>query len=227
VRVLSGAVPLLVAVAGWIVVSRVRALGAAMASWLEELERREAVARESAAELRVQIEELTGRLAEHERVLSRLEITRETMTEILSGADRVMAPGAGAVEKDTGGADGGGAVATGGSPVGVRLMPSWSPGMEAGVLPRAYQDIVEVLDDAVRPMRAQHLSTVLGLPTDKSRVEGFRSKLKRLVEREWIREAEPGLFAARSHAGEPAGEPERAGRVSVPRAAGAGKGSRS
>ncbi|MCW2901027.1 MAG: hypothetical protein JWO67_3292 [Streptosporangiaceae bacterium] len=77
------------------------------------------------------------------------------LTEILSGADRVMAPGAGAVEKDTGGADGGGAVATGGSPVGVRLVPSWSPGMEEGV------------------------------------------------------------------------EPERAGRVSVPRAAGAGKGSRS
>ena len=33
--------------------------------------------------------------------------------------------------------------------------------------------------------------------TDKNRVEGFRSKLKRLEERDWIAELEPGLFAAR------------------------------
>ncbi|MEU7061916.1 hypothetical protein [Streptomyces sp. NPDC046197] len=57
---------------------------AAMVSWLEELERREAAAREKVDELRARIEELTGHLAEQESVLSRLEITRETMTEILS-----------------------------------------------------------------------------------------------------------------------------------------------
>lgn len=56
-----------------------------MVSWLEELERREAAARAEISELRSRMEELAGRLAEREAVLSRLEITRETMTEILSG----------------------------------------------------------------------------------------------------------------------------------------------
>jgi hypothetical protein len=36
---------------------------------------------------------LTGCLAEEESVLSRLEITRETMTEILSGDEMVAEPG--------------------------------------------------------------------------------------------------------------------------------------
>ncbi|NGO43365.1 hypothetical protein [Streptomyces ureilyticus] len=44
-------------------------------------------------------------------------------------------------------------------------------------------------------MRAHHLCAALGLPTDKNKVEGFRSKLKRLVERGWLAEDEPGLFA--------------------------------
>lgn len=51
-----------------------------------------------------------------------------------------------------------------------------------GVLPGSYRDIVEVLQDAVHPMRAHDLCAALGLSTDKSKVEGFRSKLKRLVE---------------------------------------------
>ncbi|MEU5323439.1 hypothetical protein AB0G67_42815 [Streptomyces sp. NPDC021056] len=60
-----------------------------MVSWLEELDRREAAAREEIAELRAQIVELTRRLAGREEVLSRLVITRETMTEILTWEDHV------------------------------------------------------------------------------------------------------------------------------------------
>lgn len=56
-----------------------------MVLWLEEVERREAAARAEISELRSRMEELAGRLAEREAVLSRLEITQETMTEILSG----------------------------------------------------------------------------------------------------------------------------------------------
>lgn len=55
-----------------IVVSRGRLLGAATVSWLEELERRQAAARERLTELRIQIGELTDRLTEQEKVLSRL-----------------------------------------------------------------------------------------------------------------------------------------------------------
>ena len=49
-------------------------------SWLEEIDRREAVARELIEELRARIAKLSGSLPEQEAVLSRLEITRETMT---------------------------------------------------------------------------------------------------------------------------------------------------
>ncbi len=173
-----------------------------MVSWLEEIERREAAAREKIGELRAQLEELTGRLAEQEAVLSRLEITRETMTEILSGGEAVTGPG---IESgDAGAADVSGQPAKVeesrfgvGSPVGVRLVPQWSAELAVGVLPRSYQDILEVLEDAVHPMRAHHMCAALGLSTDKTKVEGFRSKLKRLVERGWLTEAQPGLFAAR------------------------------
>lgn len=122
-----------------------------MVSWLEELDRREAAAREEIAELRDQIEELTRRLAEREDVLSRLQITRETMTEILSGNETVSVAGA-----DAGEAEMEEHRLPAGSPVGVRLVPQWAPGLAVGVLPGSYRDIVEVLQDAVHPMRALH-----------------------------------------------------------------------
>ncbi|MFI5781162.1 hypothetical protein [Nocardia sp. NPDC051570] len=52
-----------------------------MTSWLEELERRETVARGRAEELREQMAELREQLAAAEQQLSRLAITRETMLE--------------------------------------------------------------------------------------------------------------------------------------------------
>ncbi|MER8003947.1 hypothetical protein [Streptomyces sp. NPDC095613] len=155
-----------------------------MVSWLEEIERREAAARVEISELRSRMEELAGRVAEREAVLSRLEITRETMTEILSGEGAVTGSVDEAAEEVPLPVKRSGA----GSPVGVRLVPQWEPGVEAEVLPRAYRDVVEVLQDAVHPMRAHHLCAALGLSTDKNKVEGFRSKLKRLVERGWLAE---------------------------------------
>jgi len=91
-----------------------------MVSWLEELDRREAATRQEIAELRDNIGELTRRLAVREEVLSRLEITRETMTEILSGGEAVTEPGAG-TEPEAGGPEEG--PIRMGSPVGVRLVP--------------------------------------------------------------------------------------------------------
>lgn len=179
--------------------SRVGALGVAMVSWLEELDRREARARQQISELRGQIGELMERLAEQESVLFRLEITRETMTEILCGDGAVTGPD-GTAEPEA--SDGAAAAVDAeafevGSPVGVRLVPPWSAELGVEALPQAYADIVEVLADAVHPLRAHQLCSVLGLSTDKSKVEGFRSKLKRLRERGWIAEVSPGLFASR------------------------------
>uniref|UniRef100_A0AAU2VFT0 Uncharacterized protein n=1 Tax=Streptomyces sp. NBC_00003 TaxID=2903608 RepID=A0AAU2VFT0_9ACTN len=173
-----------------------------MVSWLEELERREARARELISELRGQIEELAGQLAGQEDVVSRLEITRETMAEILSGDGPVTGPDD---EMEPEGEARGPEEPVAdefevGSPVGVRLVPPWTDQLGVEALPDAYADIVEVLADAVHPMRAHQLCSVLGLSTDKSKVEGFRSKLKRLSGRGWIAEVSPGLFASRETA---------------------------
>ena len=56
-----------------------------MGSWIEELDRREAAAKERIDGLRRQIAELTERLSAEENLLSRLEVTQETMAEILAG----------------------------------------------------------------------------------------------------------------------------------------------
>lgn len=65
---------------------------AAMVSWLEEIERRAIAARERIEELRSRIAELSESLAGQEAALSRLEITQETMTEILSGEGVFVEP---------------------------------------------------------------------------------------------------------------------------------------
>jgi hypothetical protein len=159
-----------------------------MGSWVEELERRAAVARERIEDLGRQIAELTGLLAAEQERLSRLEITRETMAEIVAGTGGVAAPRAGVGPE-------GGTGLVGGSPVGVVTVPVWRPGMDAGVLPVAYRDILEVLTDAGQPLRAKEIAAGLGLPLEAAKVEGLRSKLKRLVERGWLSEPESGVFA--------------------------------
>ncbi|GHE15954.1 hypothetical protein [Streptomyces alanosinicus] len=184
--------------------------------WPGESDRREAAARERIDELRGCVEELASGLAEQEGVLSRPETTPATMAEILSGPEPVAEPNADAMGEPEPERRQTGALASAvdkdlfgvGSPVRVRLVPPWSAELASTVLPRSYQDIVEVLTDSVHPMRAHHLCAALGLSTDKSKVEGFRSKLKRLVERGWI----TGGARAVRPAGYPAGTWEAAER---------------
>jgi hypothetical protein len=65
-----------------------------MGSLIDELQRREAAAREEAEELRGQIAQLTERLAGVEVRPSRLVITRETVDEVLNGSGAETAPAA-------------------------------------------------------------------------------------------------------------------------------------
>ena len=59
-----------------------------------------------------------------------------------------------------------------------------------------------MLEDAGRPLRAAQIAAAAGLSTDKAKVEGLRSKLKRLVDRGWLaEEAGPGLFGLPSRDG--------------------------
>ena len=158
-----------------------------MGSLIDELQRRETAVRAEAEQLRGQIARLAERLARVEEQLSRLVIAREVVDEVLDKAAVEVSP---ASE---------GAVPAG--PVrrpvvaGVLAVPPWRAGLEASVLPRDYRDLLEVAEDAGRPLRAAQIAAAAGLSTDRGKVEALRSKLKRLVERGWLaEEAGAGLF---------------------------------
>jgi hypothetical protein len=165
-------------------------------SLLEELARREAVARQRIEEIREQIIALESRLEAEQGRLSRLVITRETVEEIVGEAAQLVAEPAGAAEvvdvADV--ADVAASVQVGPSALGVVTVPPWQPGMTVAVLPRAYRDAVEIMVDAGRALRAGQIAVAMGLPDEAAKREGLRSKLKRLVERGWAREEGPGLF---------------------------------
>jgi len=176
-----------------------------MASLIEELRRREAAARQEADELRGEIARLNERLARAEERLSRLEITRETVAEILGGAGTDEVAGGEAEPAATG------------SPIGVVTVPPWRPGLALPALPASYRDLLEVLADAGRPLRAGSIAAAAGLSTDKAKIEGLRSKLKRLAERGWLAEDGPGLFSLpRRDAQDASPPPPESGRALLP-----------
>lgn len=183
-----------------------------MGSLPEELARREAAARKRIEEIREQIERLQENLAAEEEALSRLVVTGETVREILGEAAGGRPPaGVDAGVDDPEAASAAEAVTAGGSPIGLVTVPAWRPGTDASVLPQAYRDVLEVLVDAGRPLRARQLVVLLGLPAEAAKVEGLRSKLKRLVTRDWLTEDAPGMFAVpRQITGQAAG-PEESG----------------
>ncbi len=158
-----------------------------MGSLIDELRRREAAAREEAEELRGQIAQLAERLAGAEDRLSRLVIARETVDEVLGEAGPQASPAA--IPEETAGSRPGRLRAR------VLTVPPWRPDLGAAALPQAYRDLLEVAEDAGRPLRAGQIAAAAGLRTDKAKAEGLRSKLKRLAERGWLaEEAGPGLF---------------------------------
>ncbi|MFI9723912.1 hypothetical protein ACIHFE_30385 [Streptomyces sp. NPDC052396] len=87
--------------------------------------------------------------------------------------------------------------------VGVLTVPNWQPGMGAEVLPWVYRDIVEVVADAPGPVRAKQIVPRIGLPAGTGKIEGARAKLKRLVDRGWLDEDTPGMFAPARRRGGP------------------------
>ena len=78
------------------------------------------------------------------------------------------------------------------------------------MLPQDYRDLLEVAEDAGRPLRAGQIAAAAGLSTDRGKVETLRSKLKRLAERGWLAE-EAGLFALPARNGNGTGEAVKPG----------------
>ncbi len=164
-----------------------------MGSLIEELGRREASARAEADRLRARIEELAGDLVRAEEQVTRLAIAREEVTRVLEE------PGTAGLPAGQNGRPAG--EARPGSPIGAVTVPPWQEGAEASVLPRAYQDLLEVAADAGRPLRAGEFAAAAGLPAAKAKVEGLRSKLRLLAARGWLAAVPGGLFALPDHAG--------------------------
>ncbi|WP_093802123.1 hypothetical protein [Streptomyces sp. Wb2n-11] len=146
-----------------------------MPSVLGLLEAREKKVREEVARLREEAERVQAALGEAERALQRLADARAMVAEVLAEPPcAVVEPVAGAV------------------------VPRRAEGMTATVLPADYQRIMSVLEsDAAREgMRCQQLAAALGLQAVPAKVEGVRSKAKRLVERGWALQVRPGVFTA-------------------------------
>jgi hypothetical protein len=156
-----------------------------MVSLIEELEAREAAARVRVEELEAEIAELTARLDGEREAWSRLRVTRETVAEVLVGlSGQVVAetvPLQEPVKPEV-------------RVVGAIMVPHWREGLTADVLPDVYRDIVQVVADASGPMQAKQIVPRIGLPAVSGKIEGTRGKLKRLVERGWLVEGQPGRF---------------------------------
>ncbi|MEU6215850.1 hypothetical protein ABZ891_38920 [Streptomyces sp. NPDC047023] len=171
-----------------------------MGSLFEELEAREAAARVRVEELETEVAELVGRLELSRAGLERLRVTRETVAEVLAEMNQgVSVAVAGAGQSPVGERVVSANAGAERQVVGVLTVPNWQPGMLPEVLPSVYRDIVEVVADAPGPVRAKQIVPRIALPAETGKIEGTRSKLKRLVERGWLDEDTPGMFTPARH----------------------------
>ncbi|WP_107471291.1 hypothetical protein [Streptomyces monashensis] len=177
-----------------------------MGSLFEELEAREAAALHRVEELEAEAVALARRLELAREGLVRLRIARETVAEVLAEMPPEASAATAGAERPAEAEPVASAYAGAERQVvGVLTVPRWQPGMKADALPRDYRDIVEVVADAPGPVRAKQVVPRIGLPAEAGKIEGTRSKMKRLVERGWLDEDTPGLFtvARRRLAGSP------------------------
>lgn len=162
-----------------------------MRSVLERLDARERAAAGRVEGLTEQIAALTAELGEAEQELERLRIGRPVLAEALAEDE--------ATTETESAAAGQSAVPVAAAASRWAMVPVFAP--EADVsqalagLPRAYRDVLEVLEDAGEPLRSVDLCRSLGLGVQARVTEAMRGKLKRLVERGWLVSPEAGRYA--------------------------------
>ncbi|MFD0078677.1 hypothetical protein ACFVIY_40535 [Streptomyces sp. NPDC127166] len=154
-----------------------------MPSVMGLLEERERAARQ-------RVEALQAELREAEAVWERFVIARETVGEVLA-EPRCREP----VAPIT---------VVGERPVQVTaavpgsVVPHWQEGLALTVLAPDYQQIMDVLAGGNgthgEAMDCRQLAAAVGLEPVPAKVEGVRSKVKRLAARGWLVEERPGLF---------------------------------
>jgi hypothetical protein len=158
------------------------------------LEERELAARQRVEELREEADRILAVLRDAEATWERFVIARETVGEVLAephGQEAAASDGDAQAESSVSRPV---IEAVPGSVVPVRR-----DGLEVSVLAPDYQRIMNILADHERDggeaMGCQQIAAMLGLETVPAKVEGVRSKAKRLVDRGWLVEKVPGRFS--------------------------------
>ncbi|MFD7731287.1 hypothetical protein ACFV6F_12980 [Kitasatospora phosalacinea] len=154
-----------------------------MPSVMGLLEERERAARQ-------RVEALQAELREAEAACERFVIARETVAEVLA--------------EPRGGEEVPPVVEVGGRPARIAaaapssVVPVWRDGLVPAVLAPDYGRLMDVLAGGSRPsgeaMDCRQLAVAIGLEPVPAKVEGVRSKVKRLVARGWLAEDRPGMF---------------------------------
>lgn len=149
------------------------------------LDAHEVSVRAKVGSLREQAARMAVELGEAELALEHVAITRATLALVAAGG-----PAAG---QDAQSADVPGRAVPEPS-----LVPVWRADLTQAHLPAGYRELWRAVAGVPGPVRAQQLAAALGLEVTAAKVEGLRSKLKRLVARGWIAEPAPGAFALAS-----------------------------
>jgi len=176
-----------------------------MQSVMGLLEDRELAARQRVEELLEEMDRLMAVLRDAESVWQRLVITRETVSEVLSAPRMPDEPGAVEVTVGVTAPAVAGTVSVP-AVAGTRsVVPVRRDGLETTALSPDYQRIMAVVADRERagggPVNCREVSAALGLDLVAAKVEGLRSKAKRLVQRGWLAEEVPGRFSLASSPG--------------------------
>ncbi|MEU3051576.1 hypothetical protein ABZ705_34750 [Streptomyces sp. NPDC006984] len=163
-----------------------------MASVLGMLEERETAARVRVEGLREEVARLAAVLEAAEIELDRRVIAREELVEALavSAAETTAVTEA---EQEI-------VPSPSPAPVPGSIVPPWREGLPVTVLAPDYQRILGVLDErqpaGQGPLKAREIAVGLGLQTTSAKVEGVRSKARRLAERGWLVQEASGAFSA-------------------------------
>ncbi|WP_234042174.1 hypothetical protein [Streptomyces marianii] len=163
-----------------------------MASVLGMLGERETAARVRVEGLREEVAGLAAVLEAAEIELDRRVIAREELVEALavSAAETTAVTEA---EQEI-------VPSPSPAPVPGSIVPLWREGLPVTVLAPDYQRILGVLDErqpaGQGPLKAREIAVGLGLQTTSAKVEGVRSKSRRLAERGWLVPEASGAFSA-------------------------------
>jgi uncharacterized coiled-coil protein SlyX len=161
----------------------VTAAGDSIQALLDLLAARQAAAAADIDRIRTQITALTEQLTAAQETLSRLSITCQTVTAMLTDDD----PTTHAAEP---------------------THQSRSPVDDPLLSQASYRQILAAFEQTDTGLRAKDLCRALDTGTAARHVEAMRAKLKRLVGRHILTESEPGLFVIVQRS--PASRPTRA-----------------